>query len=78
VLPSVCWQRLVLEELDRSLERQDNRRNCWRFLEWDMLTSIINSSALLMGSGATAVAESPCVRQSGREVSRERSSAHAG
>lgn len=43
MLPSLRRYQLALEELDRSLERQDNRRNCRRLLEWHMLTSRITS-----------------------------------
>jgi hypothetical protein len=43
MLTSVCRQRLVLEHLDKLLERQENRCSCWRFQERDMPTSILNS-----------------------------------
>lgn len=35
-------RRLVLEDLDKLLERHENRRRCRRFQERDMLTSILS------------------------------------
>jgi hypothetical protein len=37
MLISVWRLRLVLGKLDKSLERQENRRSCWRFLGQDIL-----------------------------------------
>ncbi|MFQ5852702.1 MAG: hypothetical protein ACE5JU_19250 [Candidatus Binatia bacterium] len=42
MLTSVCRHRLVLEDLDKLLERHENRRRCRRFQERDMLTSILS------------------------------------
>jgi|GEM_PF-4582696 len=39
MLTSVWRPRLVLGKLDKSLERQENRRSCWRFLGQDLLTN---------------------------------------
>ncbi|CBE68035.1 protein of unknown function [Candidatus Methylomirabilis oxygeniifera] len=41
---SVCRQRTVLEELDKPLERHDNRRSCWRFPGWDVLVPSIEGT----------------------------------
>lgn len=43
MLTSICRQRRIPQDLDKSLETGENRRVRWKSLDRDMLISILNS-----------------------------------
>ncbi len=49
-LTSICRQRCVVGDLDKFLERQENRRSCRRFHERNRLVSILNRYANMTSS----------------------------
>ena len=66
ILTSAWRPRLVLGKLDKSLERQENRRSCWRFLGQDILICIINKMVRALRAGHYAAAADSRPREHAR------------